>query len=105
MHQLRDCGEPPFPWERVLGHRQEMCLPQLSSRMNQLEHSHSVISAVLEKLSMKDVAVKNVFVTRGWQSGFSTKIRTDAKTLDVLLSSPFPSRTRLESAGGNLHFS
>lgn len=75
MHQLQDCGEPPFPWERVLGHRQEMCLPQLSSRMNQLEHSHSVTSAVLEELSMKEVAVKNVFVTRGWQSGFSTKIR------------------------------
>lgn len=45
---------------------------------------------------MKDVTVKNVFVTSGWQSGFSTKIRTDAKILDFPLSSPFPSRTRLE---------
>lgn len=105
MHQLQDCREPPFPWERVLRHRQEMCLPQLSSRMNQLEHSHSVTSAVLEELSMKDGTVKNVFVTSGWQSGFSTKIRTDANALDFVLSSPFPSRTSLEYAGGNLHFS
>lgn len=91
MQQLQDCSEPPFPRERVLRHRQEMCLPQLSSRMNQLEHSQSVTSAVLEELSMKDVTVENVFVTSAWQSGFSTKIRTDAKTLDfsfLVLSLP-----------------
>lgn len=104
-HQLQDCSKPPFPWEHVLGHRQEMCLPQLSSRMNQLEHSHSVTSAVLEELSTKDVTVKNIFVTSGWQSGFSTKIRTDANAVDFLLSSPCPSKTSLEYAGGNLHFS
>lgn len=73
--------------------------------MNQLAHSHSVTCAVLEELSMKDVTVENVFVTSGWQAGFSTKIRRDAKTLDFPLSSPFPSRTRLECAGGILHVS
>lgn len=93
-------SEAPFPWESVLGHRQGMCLPPC-----QLQHSHSVTSAGLAEISMKDVTVENVSVTSGWQSGFSTKIRTHAKTLDFLLSSPFPSRTRLECAVGNLHFS
>lgn len=78
------------------GTSRRMCLSQLSSRTNQLEHSHSVTSAMLEEPSMKYVTVENIFVTSCWQSGFSTRIRTDAKTLAFLLSSPFPSRTRLE---------
>lgn len=45
---------------------------------------------------MKYVTIENVFLTSCWQSGFSTRIRTDAKTLAFLLSRPFPSRTSLE---------
>ena len=59
-------------------------------------------SATLEEPSMKYVTVENIFVTSCWQSGFSTRIRTDAKTLTFLLPSPFPSRTRLEYADGKL---
>lgn len=48
---------------------------------------------------MKYFTVGNISVT-SWQSGFRTRIRTDTKRLDFLLSSPFPSRLKLDYADG-----
>lgn len=101
MHQLQDCSAAPAPLEHVLGTSR-----RTSSSAEQPNETRwsipSVTSAVLEEPSMRHVAVENIFVTRCWQSLFSPGIRTDAKTLAFLLSSPFPSRTRLECADRKL---
>lgn len=88
-----------------LGTSRRMCLPQLScsSRKNHLGHAHSCQLLCdqddLEEPSMKYFTVGNISVT-SWQSGFRTRMRTDTKRLDFLLSSPFPSRLKLDYADG-----
>lgn len=95
-------GQLPSRGSVSSGTSRRTCLPHLSSRMNQPEHSHGVTSAVMEEPSVKYVTVENIFVTRCWRSGFSTRIRTRAKTPAFLLSSPCPSGTKLECADGKL---